>query len=215
MEKKIDFTVLIPVYNTIGVALLDAVESILKQTIKQPFYIFIVDDGSTNSDTLNALMFLNLNSRITIVHSDENKGTSNALNIGHDLIKTEYIAIMGSDDISHPERFQKQVSHLLENPDIDVLGTNLSSFYNEDKTRSTFYSTKKPYIETLETQTYGWLTNHGTVMYKNQSVKDVGGYDISLRRAQDVNLWMRMFNAGKKIRTLEDNLYLWRRFKNK
>lgn len=215
-NNTIDFTVLMPVYNTIGTALLDAVESLFKQTINQGFEILIVDDGSTAADTYNALNFLQNNPRITVVTCPENKGTSNALNIGHDLIKTEWIAIMGSDDISKPERFEKQVSHLLQNPDIDVLGTNLSCFYHENnKDKITFYSTKKPYAETLDVQTYGWLTNHGTVMYKNQSVKDVGGYDVAFARGQDVDLWKRMYNAGKIIRTLEDNLYLWRRFRNK
>ena len=62
----------------------------------------------------------------------------------------------------------------------------------------------------MEERTEGWLTNHGTVMYKNQSVKDVGGYMLA-GRCQDVDLWKRMYKAGYKIRTLEPITYAWRK----
>lgn len=210
--NKVDFTVLIPVYNTNSEALTEAVDSILSQKCGQEFEVLIVDDGSNDQSTLLTLKMLNLIKNVTVVTCPENKGTSNALNIGHDLIKTEWIALSGADDISLPGRFKKQIDHLIEYPDIDVLGTNLYSFKHADKARPSIYTTKKPYYETLADQSYGWLTNHGTVFYKNQSVKDVGGYDLGYKRGQDVNLWTRMFNAGKKIRTLPDVLYAWRKF---
>ena len=47
-------------------------------------------------------------------------------------------------------------------------------------------------------------------MYKNQSVKDVGGYLLSGRK-QDVELWKRMDKAGYKIRTLNPVAYAWRK----
>ncbi len=209
--KKLDFTVLIPVYNTMADPLIESVRSILDQRCEQKPDILIIDDGSTDKQTITALNSLNMNKRITVVRCEENKGTANALNIGHDLIKTEYIAIQGSDDISLPNRFQKQIEHLLHGPQIDVLGANLYTFKHLDAKRPSTWTSKKPYIETLKEQPYGWLTNHGTAFYKNQSVKDVGGYTFH-GRGQDVDLWKRMFLAGKIIRTLPDVLYAWRRF---
>ena len=47
-------------------------------------------------------------------------------------------------------------------------------------------------------------------MYKNQSVKDVGGYLLP-GRYQDVDLWKRMALAEKKIRTLNVITYAWRK----
>jgi glycosyltransferase involved in cell wall biosynthesis len=214
-QKKIDFTVLIPVFNTLPQPLMEAVGSILNQQYNGEFEILIVDDGSTDALTLSVLEKLNKIKNITVVYCPVNLGTSNVLNIGHDLIKTEWIALMGSDDISLPHRFRKQLRHLEDNPDIDVLGTNLYTFYHEDTKRPSVWTSKKPYMETLEDQSYGWLTNHGTVFYKNQAVKDIGGYNLACRRGQDVDLWKRMFLAGKKIRTLPDVLYAWRRFKQK
>ena len=212
----IDFTVAIPVFNTKPAELLEAVYSIINQTIKQDFEIIIIDDCSNDLATINALKlfedqsFIRSGIRKTFVlRLDENGGTSKALNVAHDLIKSEYIAIMGSDDIADPNRFEKQIKHLEKNPQIDVLGTNLFSFYEDDIFRKPAHVTKHPYKAGNGTST--WLVNHGTVIYKNKEVKRIGGYDLTKRRAQDIDLFLRLRNAGKIICNLPDILYAWRR----
>lgn len=213
----IDFTVLIPVYNTNPIDLIECVYSVhwTNQTIKQEYDIVLVDDGSDYVGTLNALEFIKQIKGVKVYRKEQNGGTSSALNLGHALIKTNWIAIQGSSDVSLPNRFELQVNHLKDNPDIDVLGTNLYSFRESDFQRLPIYKTTHKYITTLEETTLeeiteGWLTNHGTVMYKNQSIKDVGGYMLAGRR-QDVDLWKRMYKAGYKIRTLEPITYAWRK----
>lgn len=210
--KKIDFTVLIPVYNTPPEQLIECVYSLCpaNQSIEQEYKIVIIDDGSCEIGTCDALEFLKRSLDVKVHHFPQNKGVSAALNKGHELIDTEYIALSGSSDISFTERFKIQTDHLLENPDIDVLGTNLFSFSNSDYNRKPIYTSTHAYETTLKERSEGWLTNHGTVIYKNQSVKDVGGYKIP-GRSQDVDLWKRMAISGKKIRTLKQVLYAWRK----
>lgn len=214
MEKKIDFTVLVPVFNTKAAELIETIDSVSmqKQTIKQEYKILIVDDGSTNPETGHALEYLKrkMGDDINIIYMASNGGTSAALNKGHELIETEWIALTGSSDISLVTRFEKQVNHLMNNPDIDVLGTQLTSFNENDPFRKSMFTSTHQYEETLQRRTEGWLVNHGTVFYKNQAVKDVGGYLIK-GRGQDVELWKRMLKAKKKLRTLNEVLYLWRR----
>ncbi len=55
-------------------------------------------------------------------------GLINTLNKGLDFAKGEYIARMDQDDISHPERFAKQVAVFEKNPDIGVCGTWFTLF---------------------------------------------------------------------------------------
>lgn len=210
--KKIDFTVLIPVYNTKAAELIEAVFSVhpSNQTLDQEWDIVLVDDGSTNEDTCHAMEYLKIALGVHILHLPANKGTSAALNVGHEFIKTEWIALCGSSDISFADRFFIQVQHLEENPGIDVLGTNLYSFSESDPYRKPLFTSKHAYTTTLEERSEGWLTNHGTVFYKNQSVKDVGGYQLP-GRYQDVDLWKRMAKAGKKIHTLASVNYAWRK----
>lgn len=189
---------------------MESVRSVMEQSLPSKNDIFIVDDGSFHSDTLFTLYFLSKVPGIKVVHLKGNQGTSAALNYGHENIKSEYIALQGSDDVSHQDRFRRQVVYLERNPGIDVLGTNLSLFYDSDPKRKVFFTTK--HVE-KPLPGKGWQTNHGTVFYRNQAVMDVGGYDLKLRRAQDVELWKRMLEAGKVFRNLSDTLYLWRRFK--
>lgn len=208
----IDFTVLIPVFNTKAPELIEAVYSVHKtrQSINQDYDIVIVDDGSISLETINAINFLEAVLKVHVIRLPKNMGTSAALNAGHDFIKTEYIAINGSSDISHPDRFKIQCGHLEKHKYIDVLGTNLFSFSDKDLTRKPLFTSKHSYTTSLKERTEGWLTNHGTVIYKNQSVKDVGGYKLP-GRYQDVDLWKRMSLAGKSIHTLPDIMYAWRK----
>ena len=210
--QKIDFTVLIPVYNTKAAELKEAAFSVhkSKQTINQEYDVLLIDDGSTNEDTLQALRELELIDGFRVHYKKENGGTSSALNKGHELAGTEWVAIMGSSDVSFPNRFKLQVDHLLKNPWIDVLGTQLYSFKESDPKRKPIYTTTHKYERTLIDSSYGWLTNHGTAMYKISAVNDVGGYTLP-GRYQDVDLWKRMALAGKKIRTLNVITYAWRK----
>ena len=210
--QKIDFTVLIPVYNTKAAELKEAAFSVhkSKQTIKQDYQVLLIDDGSTNEDTLQALKELETIDGFKVHYKKENGGTSSALNKGHELSSTEWVAIMGSSDISTPNRFQLQVEHLLKNTLIDVLGTQLYSFKESDPNRKPIYITSHKYETTLIDSPYGWLTNHGTAMYKLSAINEVGGYTLP-GRYQDVDLWKRMALAGKKIRTLNKICYAWRK----
>lgn len=204
-------TVLIPVYNTPSQYLFEAVFSILNQSDKTQHTILLINDGSTNEDTLTGLRFLQENyNNITVVTLDNNYGTSVALNKGHELVKTEYVAIMGSDDISHRNRFFEQIHHLTAKEKVDVLGTNLFMFHNDDITRKSKHTTYHTEIPNL---TRNWFINHGTVIYKQKAIEEMNGYNKDFKRGQDVELWTRMKLTGNyKFANVTDILYAWRRF---
>jgi O-antigen biosynthesis protein len=205
----IDFSVLIPVYNTRPDHLLEAFYSILNQTVTRPYKIVIIDDGSTDKGTLFMLQFLRTFPNVNVHTLPENGGTSVALNKGHELIESTYIALMGSDDISHPDRFRLQCD-FLDKSEADVLGANCSSFYSNDIRRKLIW-TSQHFPRPVRKMPH--VVNHGTLFYKNQAVKEVGGYKPELRRAQDIDIINRMIGAGKTIRNISDNLYMWRRYK--
>lgn len=211
--KKIEFTLLVPVYNTSPKHLFECMQSIEEQTVGNNFPIIIIDDGPNKVETIKAIDLLARQNpaQITPLRLEINGGTSKALNAGHAVVQTEYVALTGSQDISHPQRFEKQIRFPERRRDLDVLGTQLFSFLDSDPNRTPIFTSKHP-------QRYkpfpvnGWATNHGTVFYKNQSVLDVGGYVLP-GRAQDIELWRRMNAAGKTIETLNEVLYAWRKEK--
>ena len=117
-------TVLMPVYN--GAAYLkDAIESILQQTYVD-FVFLIINDGSTD-DTEKIILSFNDN-RIQYVKNAENLKLVNTLNKGLSLVRTKYVARIDADDVSLPERLERQVSYMEQNPDVGVSGTWCRTF---------------------------------------------------------------------------------------
>lgn len=204
-----NFTVLIPVYNTKAHNLLTAVDSVLNQSLKQQYDIVIIDDASTDAGTLAALNYLGELPNVHVFTLPENKGSAAARNEGINIIQTEYIALMDSDDISHPDRFKKQWEYILEHKP-DVLGCNLFSFYDKDIQRTSVFKSKHKEVPEYNN---GWMINQGTAFIRRQAVIDAGMYDERLRRAQDIDLWKRLYKSGATLRNVTDVLYAWRRYK--
>jgi glycosyltransferase involved in cell wall biosynthesis len=112
-------TVLMPVYNT-AAYLREAVESILNQTYRD-FELLVINDGST--DESPALLESFSDPRIRIVHNPVNSGLIATLNRGMELAQGKYIVRMDSDDISLPERVEKQVQYMESHPETGISGT--------------------------------------------------------------------------------------------
>lgn len=200
------FTVLMPVFNTPAPHLFTSFYSILNQKNISSYDILIVDDASDNEETIRALEFIANYPNVKVIRHETNRGSAAARNTGIAAINTEYIALMDSDDISFPNRFRAQWDYIKANKP-DVLGTNLLSFTDETRRTSIF---KSKHLEIPEYNN-GWMVNQGTVFYKREVVLAVGGYNESLRRAQDIDLWKRINKAGYKLRNITEILYAWRR----
>src|SRR5215212_7675082 len=97
-------SVLMPVYNA-EKFLREAIDSILSQSFTD-FEFIIINDGSTDSscDIIRSYE----DKRIVFVENEKNLGITATLNKGIKLAACELIARMDSDDISYPERLQKQ-----------------------------------------------------------------------------------------------------------
>ena len=107
-----------PVYNTKEEYLREAIESILNQTFTD-FEFIIVNDGSTNNAEDVILSYKD--ERIVYI-KQENQGVSIASNNGWNKAKGEYIARMDSDDVSFPDRLEKQIQFLEDNPEYSLVG---------------------------------------------------------------------------------------------
>jgi len=112
-------TVLMPVHN--GEAFVaDAIESILDQTFRD-FECLIIDDGSTDRSV--AIIEGYGDSRIRLVRNEQQIELIRTLNRGLELARGKYVARMDADDISLPERLERQVGFLQANPGVGACGT--------------------------------------------------------------------------------------------
>jgi glycosyltransferase involved in cell wall biosynthesis len=112
-------TILLPVYNG-AETLARAIHSIINQTYSD-WQLLILEDGSNDATLSIAQSFKD--KRIKIVSDGLHLGIVSRLNQGIQLTDTPYIARMDADDVSYPERLEKQIAFLDENPTIDLVGT--------------------------------------------------------------------------------------------
>lgn len=124
-------SVICPVYNTNPEYLKICIDSVLNQTF-QDFELLLIDDMSTNQDTLNLLeKYNNENSNecLKIVLSEQNQGISSARNKGMNIAKGRYITFIDHDDFYKDDFLQIMTNGIIEN-DFDFVGCSYSQLEN-------------------------------------------------------------------------------------
>ena len=166
-----------------------AIESIQSQTYTD-WDLLIVDDASTDSTPEILRELAAADQRISILRNPVNRGLAASLNLGWRMARGELIARMDADDISLPHRLQRQVAFMAKQSEVAVLGggAELTDAAGHDLGR------------TLRPETHAELASrilrenpfiHPSVMVRRNFYEALGGYDESLRRAQDLDLWFR------------------------
>ena len=188
----------------------ESIDSILNQTLKD-FEFIIVNDGSTDGtkDILESYATSDL--RIKVIDST-GQGISEAANCGIDQAESALIARMDSDDISRPERLEKQVSEFVNNSKLVLLGTFCHTFKDgedeieENKIPITNAELQKS-IRSIPTLT------HPTTMARKDMIQRVGGYRKKFEGAEDHDLYLRLSRQGE-IAVLPEFLVWYRAHPN-
>ncbi|WP_300039404.1 glycosyltransferase [uncultured Roseobacter sp.] len=187
-------SVLLPVCNAetwLGVAM----DSILAQSFTD-FELLVHDDGSTDG-SLAILQDYAARDRRVVLTSEPNKGLIATLNQLIDAAQGDLIARMDADDIALPERFAKQVAWLDQNPDYVLLGGAI--IFIDEAGRHIAPEFPPRDHETLDDYSLrgtGAIC-HPAVMMRTETVRQVGGYDMRRDTAEDLDLWLRMAEAGR------------------
>jgi glycosyltransferase involved in cell wall biosynthesis len=177
-------SVLMPVYNS-EKYLKEAVDSILSQTFEDFEFLMLYDKSTDKS--LEIINSYNDN-RIKIINCNS-KGLVNALNIGLDQAKGDFIARMDSDDISLPERFQKQIDFLEKNPNVGICGSWTEEF-GEVPSRVFKYPCE-PEIVKSKLFFFCALAHPSVMMRKNYLDKHNLRYSEEQKQAEDYEFWQR------------------------
>jgi len=181
-------TVLMPVYNA-SRFLAAAIESILQQTFTD-FDFIIIDDASTD-DSVSIITSYS-DPRIRFYQNEENSGISVTLNRGIEMAETELIARMDADDISYPERLQRQYEFIQANPGgalyscwVRVIGM-ANEFIRQDNFNSKYYYYNLVFI--------CWIY-HPTIVFFKSAVESVGKYNV--RYSEDFELFWQLSRRYK------------------
>jgi glycosyltransferase involved in cell wall biosynthesis len=206
-EMKPFISVIMSVYNA-EQFLREAIDSILNQTYDN-FEFIIIDDASTDSS--NAILRSYNDHRIRVHLNKENSGLTKSLNIGLALAKGTYIARQDADDVSYPERFQRQLDFFQANPGLDIAGTQATYIYEDGQLAKVFHISK-PLTKTgvQFSLIYDSPFVHSTVMFKCESIwGKLNGYDERFRTNQDFELWSRAA-AGLSLANMREVLLNFR-----
>lgn len=202
MEIKI--SVIMGIYNPVDKSrLIRAVMSIVDQTF-EAWEMILCDDGSDEKYVHIIQEAAELDSRITLIRNDRNRGLGYSLNQCLSLAKGAYIARMDGDDFSAAERLEKEYQFLESHGEYQWVGSN-SELFDEHGIWGIDWMPEVP--ETRDFLPYSPYI-HPSVMFRKDTLRKAGGYPVSevTRRCEDYELFMRLHAAGMRGYNIQENL---------
>lgn len=202
----VKFSVCMSVYKNDSPSFFEqAIDSVVRQSVCPDEVLLIIDGPIPDALRQKVLDKQKEFPVIRLVFLPENKGLGNALKVAVENVKYDVIARMDSDDLSLPDRFEKQLSFLEENPDVDIVGGQMVEFID---TPDNIIGQRV--VPLSHDDIYNYMKsrcafNHVTVMFKKEAVISVGNYQDWFWN-EDYYLWVRMMLHGCKFANLPDVL---------
>lgn len=201
---RVNISIIMGVFNSEN-TLPDAIDSILIQTYHE-WELIICDDCSTDKSFEIARAYQSMYpEKLVVIRNHKNSKLAYTLNQCLQYAKGKYIARMDADDISLPQRLERQLIFLKNYPEYDVVSTAMIPFdENGDRTIRTHKEIPDKY-DLLKNPCF----NHATILMKKSVYDALNGYTVLPRteRGQDYDLWFRFFAAGYKGYNMQEALY--------
>ena len=205
MSAKI--SILMGIYNC-ATTLPDAIECILAQTVTD-WQLILCDDGSSDDTYAVAQVYCDrYPGKMVLLKNEKNMGLNYTLN--HCLANAtgEFIARMDGDDLCAPDRVEKELCALTENPDVALVSTEMT-YFDESGTWGRSHAIPQPQNRDF---VKGTPFCHAPCMARREAVCSVGGYtdDPKYLRVEDYDLWVKLYAAGYLGINLQEPLYQMR-----
>lgn len=186
----------------------ECIDSILAQTYTDWEFV-ICDDCSTDStnDILREYKE-KYPDKFVILKNEVNSKLAYSLNRCIEAAHGEYMARMDGDDMSMPDRFEKQVNFLDAHPEYAVVGA-LTTLFDENGDFGTAKYPEEPDKFSLKNASpFG----HGNIMMRKSAYEKIGAYTVSelTKRSQDYEMWFRFYAAGFRGYNIQEPLVRFR-----
>lgn len=204
---RADVSVIMPAYNNAG-SVACALASIAAQTVK-PCEVIVVDDGSTDGTAaVVGAMAANMQGVSLRLFRQRNSGAGAARNRAIAAATGTWLAFLDADDEWLPAKLERSLA-VSEDGDLLMSSHNL---YGVEPDGSTHVIDSRARWQSNPADPYRTLFLRGfisssTVLVRRDAVVTVGGFDATLRSAQDYELWLAVLaKAGKRFETFADPL---------
>ena len=184
-----------------------AIDSILNQTYRD-FEFIICDDGSNDGTYEMVQDLIENDKRVILIKNNENKGLAYSLNHCLSIAKGKYIARMDADDISMSNRLEKQIKFLDEHLEYAIVGCNLLLINDKGIWGKRILAEKPTKKSFLFTSPFC----HPAIVMRKEVLDKVNNYKVEkiTRRAEDYDLFMRIYANGYKGYNMQEFLYQFR-----
>ena len=181
-----EISVTMPVFNA-EKYLAESIESILNQSFRD-FEFLIIDDSSTDHSLDIINRYRDTDNRIKVLQNKYAKGIVGASNTGLEASQGKYIARMDADDVSLPDRFEKQHRFMESHPEVGICGTWANAFGQ----KTGLMKLPETDAEIRTALLFCCCMIHPTVMMRRDFLR---AHQLSYREffdtAQDYDLWAR------------------------
>lgn len=209
MEKKKKFSVAMSIYKNDDPQYLKiALDSIIIDQTLKPAEVVIVGDGPVPESLTNAVRTGTARGKeegieVRFLPQDHNRGLGEALRIACENCRYDYIARMDSDDISLPDRFEKQMRVFDEHPEVGMVGGMITEFVGspDNIVDSRVLPLDNEGIYRMMQTRCG--VNHVTVIIRKSDLMEAGNYSGRFRQ-EDFYLWARMMKNKVVIQNIPD-----------
>jgi glycosyltransferase involved in cell wall biosynthesis len=192
-------SILMPCFNH-GAFIGEAIDSVRSQTL-QDFEIIVVDDGSTDSATVDVLS--RLPSPICVLKTT-NRGLPAARNHAAAHAAGAVFCALDADDKLAPTWFEKGMRRLDERPNVAFVSHWLETFGDEHWT----WTPERCDLPSLLARN----TVNGAALVRREAFEAVGGYDETMRDGcEDWDFWLRLVEAGFEGTIIPEVLFSYRR----
>ena len=176
-----------------------AVDSVLDQTAP-PDQIVLVRDGEVYEELQSAIdKYVSAHPNIfTYLPLEQNGGLGNALRYGLTYCRNELVGRMDSDDISLPDRFEKQLEFMKSSPNVDLVGGNISEFTDAPENIVDYRIVPQSHEDICLYLQNRSPFNHVTVMFKKSAIERAGSYE-GFYLFEDWYLWVRAYLSGARF----------------
>lgn len=201
-----NFSVCMSVYkNDKPADFLVALRSIYNQTVS-PDDIVLVVDGPIGEDLQKSIATLESEiSVLNVVWLPTNQGHAVARQTALMAAKNDLVAVMDADDISVPNRFEKQLKVFEQHQDVTVVGGLINEFIGQPSNVVGIRIVPEQDADIKAYLKSRCPMNLVTVMMRKTHLQKVGGY-IDWYCEEDYYLWIRLAMAGYKFYNIQENL---------
>jgi len=185
-------SIVLPTFNRMEF-LPATIESVLAQTMTD-WELIIADDGS-DRDTRSYLDSLTSHPRVRLLRLEHSGNPGTARNAGIAAARGTLLAFLDSDDLWAPTKLERQLAALRANPEcrwsytafviVDAGGIPLSS----ERNRPWIPHSGQVFAEVVRTNVSIRLPS---VVASAELVREAGGFDETIDRSEDYDLWMRL-----------------------